>query len=136
MTPLSKLRCLAAIWIFSGFALLVVARPSRARPMAARPEAGAANGQQPTRPSVPQPPPGLPSEPDVNSPPLTPKQRRALLKANYNKMKQEADELVALAKSLQEDLNKSNENVLSVDVIDKADRIEKLAKKIRTGAID
>ena len=67
--------------------------------------------------------------------PLTPKQQRALLKANYAKMKQDADELAALAKSLQDELNKSNENVLSLDVVEKADKIEKLAKKIKSAAV-
>jgi cellobiose phosphorylase len=54
-----------------------------------------------------------------------------LLKDNFEKMKRDADELADLAKSLQEDLNKSNENVFSLGVVDKADKIEKLAKKIK-----
>lgn len=70
-----------------------------------------------------------------NPSPLTPKQQREILKANYAKMKQDADELATLAKSLQEDLNKSNANVLSLDVVDKADKIEKLAKKIKSSAL-
>ncbi len=64
-------------------------------------------------------------------PALTKKQKKALLKHNFEKMKLDADELAELAKSLQEDLNKSNENVLSLGVVDKADRIEKLAKRIK-----
>jgi len=72
---------------------------------------------------------------DTNPAPLTPKQQRALLKSNYTKMKEDADELAALAKSLQEELNKSNENVLSLDVVEKADKIEKLAKRIRNAAV-
>ena len=46
-------------------------------------------------------------------------------------MKRDADELADLAKSLQEDLNKSNQNVFSLGVVDKADKIEKLAKRIK-----
>ena len=76
-----------------------------------------------------------PAQPDLNPSPLTAKQQRALLKANYTKMKQDADDLAELAKSLQDELNKSNENVLSLDVVEKADKIEKLAKKIKSAAV-
>ena len=62
---------------------------------------------------------------------LSKKQKTDLLKDNFAKMKRDADELAELAKSLQEDLNKSNENVLSLRVVDKAEKIEKLAKKIK-----
>jgi hypothetical protein len=75
------------------------------------------------------------AQPDLSPSPLTAKQQRALLKANYTKLKQDADELADLAKSLQDELNKSNENVLSLDVVEKADRIEKLAKKIKSAAV-
>ena len=78
---------------------------------------------------------GPPVIPDLSPPPLTPKQQRELVKANYEKMKQETDDLVSLAKSLQDELNKSNQNVLSLHVVDKADRIEKLAKKIKSEAV-
>ena len=63
--------------------------------------------------------------------PLSEKQKRNLLKANFEKMKHDAGELADLAKALQEELNKSNENILSLDIVDKADKIEKLAKKIK-----
>jgi hypothetical protein len=62
---------------------------------------------------------------------LSEKQKRNLLKDNFEKMKRDAGELADLAKALQEDLNKSNENILSLDIIDKTDKIEKLAKKIK-----
>ncbi len=65
---------------------------------------------------------------------LTKKQKQDLLKSNFEKMKRDADELTELAKSLQEDLSKSNENVFSLKIVDKADRIEKLAKKIKSAA--
>jgi len=56
------------------------------------------------------------------------------VKSNFEKMKRDADELAALAKTLQEDLNKSNENVFSLRIVDRAEKIEKLAKKIRNEA--
>jgi hypothetical protein len=71
-----------------------------------------------------------PTEP-VPSTPLSKKQKQDLLKDNFAKMKRDAEELADLAKSLQEDVNKSNENVLSLKVVDKAEKIEKLAKKIK-----
>ena len=62
------------------------------------------------------------------------KQKKELLKSNFEKMQQDARELAELAKSLQEDLDKSNENVLSLKVVDRADKIEKLARKIKNSA--
>jgi hypothetical protein len=74
----------------------------------------------------------VPGPPEIEPPvPLSKKQKKDLLKDNFEKMKRDADELADLAKSLQDDLNKSNENVLSLRVVDKADKIEKLAKKIK-----
>jgi hypothetical protein len=83
--------------------------------------------QEPSRRTQPQQGPG----PTEAAPPLSQKQKKDLLKDNFEKMKHDADELADLAKSLQEDLNKSNENVFSLGVVDKADKIEKLAKKIK-----
>jgi hypothetical protein len=72
---------------------------------------------------------------EESSPPsLSGKQQRNLLRANFEKMKRDAGELADLAKALQEELNKSNENILSLDVIEKAEKIEKLAKKIKGAA--
>jgi hypothetical protein len=84
----------------------------------------------------PQEPRSLPrlQRNDGSLPPLSQEQKRNILKANFQKMKRDADELANLAKVLQEELNKSNENILSVDIIDKADKIEKLAKKIKGSA--
>jgi hypothetical protein len=74
----------------------------------------------------------VPGPPEIEPPvPLSKRQKKDLLKDNFEKMKRDADELADLAKSLQDDLNKSNENVLSLRVVDKADKIEKLAKKIK-----
>jgi len=74
--------------------------------------------------------PTLPNE-EPQRMPLSEKQRRDLMKANFEKMKHDAKELNDLAKALQDELAKSNENILSLDVVDKADKIEKLARKIK-----
>jgi hypothetical protein len=80
-------------------------------------------------------PPGRAAVAQTNAlPGLTKKQTRDYMKENYAKMKRDADELVALAKSLQEDIDKGNEKIMSLQVIDKAKKIEKLAKKIRSSA--
>lgn len=41
--------------------------------------------------------------PDLSAAPLTPKQQRKILKANYQRMKQEAEELAGLAKSMKDE---------------------------------
>jgi hypothetical protein len=65
---------------------------------------------------------------------LSAKQKQGLLKNNFERMKRDADELATLAKSLQDDLNKSNEHVLSLQIVEKADKIEKLARRIKSVA--
>src|SRR3989442_4756582 len=62
------------------------------------------------------------------------KQRQELLKSNFEKMKRNADELAALVKSLQEELSKANENILSLKIVSQADKIEKLARRIKEAA--
>jgi hypothetical protein len=87
------------------------------------------NGQQ-----APQHSPHLQPNQESSQLPLSEKQKNDLLKANFEKMKRDAGELADLAKALQEELNKSNENILSLNIVDKADKIEKLAKKIKVNA--
>ena len=57
-----------------------------------------------------------------------------IVKDNFEKLERDVSELADLAKSLQEDLQASNENVLSLAVLEKADRIEKLGKQIKKRA--
>lgn len=46
-------------------------------------------------------------------------------------LKHDTDKLLKLSQELKESVDKSNENVLSVDVIKKAEEIEKLAKSVK-----
>ncbi len=62
------------------------------------------------------------------------KQQKALLKHKFEGMKKDADEMAELAKLVQEDLNKATENELPLRVADKAEKIEKLAKRIKNTA--
>ena len=75
--------------------------------------------------------------PIENSPPppeITRKQRREIQKMRFEKMKKDADELATLADSLKGDVDKSNENILSLEIVEKAKKIEKLAKRIKNAA--
>ena len=98
---------------------------------------GTATLQNPPPPQAPGLPgaqqPRLPPE-TAPQPGLSPKQKQELLKSGFEQMKKDSDQLLELARSLQKDVDKSNQNVLSVKVVDKAERIEKLAKKIKNMA--
>ena len=83
------------------------------------------------RAKVSQAVPKAQSNEETSQAPPAAKQKANILKANFEKMKHDAGELADLAKALQQELNKSNENVLSLDVVEKADKIEKLAKRIK-----
>jgi hypothetical protein len=72
----------------------------------------------------------LPVLPD-ETPLLNAKQKVSIMHANFAKSKTDAAELADLAKGLREELDKPNVNVLSFEVINRAEKIEKLAKKIR-----
>ena len=120
------------LWLFVSLAgqMLRVARIISATaatlpPEAATPAVGAAASQVV---------PGAQANEEPSQSPLSGKQKRGLMKANFEKMKRDAGELADLAKALQEELNKSNENILSLDIVEKADKIEKLAKRIKGNA--
>jgi hypothetical protein len=56
---------------------------------------------------------------------------RALNKERQEKLKQDTDKLMQLATELKQYVDKTNENILSIEVVKKTDEIEKLAKSIR-----
>ena len=58
-------------------------------------------------------------------------QRQEMLKADHAKSKADAGELVTLAQQLQEELEKSEHQVLNVKLVKKAEDIEKLARRIK-----
>lgn len=62
------------------------------------------------------------------------KQKDAIVRANFKKTKDDVSKLFKLTQALQEEIAKSNPNVLSLSIIGKADKIEKLAKKIKNEA--
>jgi hypothetical protein len=112
-------RLLASLLVVAGLLLVMPERPALELrgALAARAQDALPGGQE--------------EEPATH---ITRKQKRNLLRQNFEKMKQDADELATLAKALQEELAKSNENVLSLQVVGKAEKIEKLAKRIKSTA--
>ena len=56
---------------------------------------------------------------------------KAMNKDRALRIKRDTDKLLTLATELKEYVDKTNENVMSVDVIRKAEEVEKLAKNIR-----
>jgi hypothetical protein len=87
--------------------------------------------------------PSSPKNGEVLSPPsavndqavlTTPKQKGEPKKSNLEKTKDDAAELCVLANQLRDELNKMNPNVFSLDVIQKTEEVEKLAKKIKGDA--
>ncbi len=92
--------------------------------------AGQAPGQ------VPVPNPGFPSQqapsPDQGTQDRI--QKELAKKANQERqaqLKRDTEHLLKLATELKQYVDKSNENTLSVDVIRKADEIEKLAHSVK-----
>ena len=61
----------------------------------------------------------------------SPKPKEEPRKSNLEKTKSDAAALSALADQLRDELNKMNVNILSVDVIEKSEKVEQLAKKIK-----
>jgi hypothetical protein len=62
---------------------------------------------------------------------LNAKQKRYIIHANFEKSKTDAAELATLAKGLREELSKPDADGVSLEVYNRIERIEKLAKKIR-----
>ena len=56
---------------------------------------------------------------------------KAMNKDRAVRIKRDTDKLLQLATELKQYVDKTNENVMSVDVIKKAEEVEKLAKTIR-----
>jgi hypothetical protein len=90
--------------------------------------------QQPMPPIQPGPPPIFGESPNSNDPMERERQEKLAKARNSDRQKQlvkDTDKLLSLAKELKEDVDKSNEDTLSVDVVKKAAEIEKLAKSVK-----
>lgn len=95
------------------------------------------NGQMAPQFPTPQPP----SRPGVGVPPLGPEeplppqmqaqQTRSRNSERQKRLVADTDKLLTLATQLKQEVDKTNKDVMSVDVIKKADEIEKLAHSVK-----
>lgn len=72
------------------------------------------------------------------APPMSPEQQRIehdrakrMNKERFESLKRDTDKLLELATELKQNVDRANENTLSLDVVRKADEIDKLAKQVR-----
>ena len=81
-------------------------------------------------------PPNVPPQGNTTNPDIPSRERKEMeKKANEQRhadLKRDTDKLLQLSTELKQYVDKSNENVLSVDVVRKAEEIEKLAHSVRT----
>jgi nitric oxide reductase activation protein len=98
---------------------------------------GAGQRTQPSDPfgdQAPTTPPHTGGVPDFGSP-TSPRaeeqQARIRSTERQKKLVADTDKLLALATELKTDVDKTNKDILSVDVIKKADEIEKLAHSVK-----
>jgi hypothetical protein len=100
---------------------------------------GTLSGGQKSQPTQPQsgqfpattPLGGVPDFGPATSPRVQEQQEQARSTDRQKKLVADTDKLLALATELKTDVNKTNKNILSVDVIKKADEIEKLAHSVK-----
>jgi hypothetical protein len=102
----------------SGALLLLVLQPSDARAQVVNPDTPEASQRQK----------------DTDSPWIVQQKNEMAKKRNVARqqdIKKDTDKLLELATELKQYVDKTNEDILSMDVIKKADEIEKLAHSVR-----
>jgi len=67
----------------------------------------------------------------TNTPPYGPSRNLKMLKQSFEQTQKDAAQLYDLATELKQEMEKANEDVLSITVMKKAEDIEKLAEKIK-----
>jgi hypothetical protein len=86
---------------------------------------------------LPGPPVVHTTEPDREAAKMHQEQLRKVNSTRQAAIKKDTDKLLQLATELKQSVDKSNQNTLSLDVVKKAEEIEKLARsvkdKMRTG---
>ena len=78
--------------------------------------------------------PGMPQKSGPEDEPRQRIEREMAKKANQDRqadLKRDTDKLFKLANELKDYVDKTNENLLSVDVVKKAEEIEKLARSVK-----
>lgn len=75
--------------------------------------------------------PGRENEPNI-PPDMQKEMEKKANEQRHADLKRDTDRLLKLSTELKEYVDKTNQNVLSLDVIKKADEIEKLAHSVKT----
>jgi len=97
---------------------------------------GGVSGGEPKQIVTPPPPQRYPGHQPGDLDPLTDphrleQQEEARSTERQKRLVADTDKLLALATDLKQQVDKTNKNILSVDVIKKADEIEKLAHSVK-----
>ena len=77
-------------------------------------------------PQISSPPPPSQAEKDMEE-----RQQKLANKKRQEDLQKDTDKLFVLASELKEAVGKSNENTLSLEVVRKAEEVEKLAKRVK-----
>ena len=91
-----------------------------------------AQQQVPKDLTIPQPNGPGREEPPTLPPHIQKEMEKRANEQRQAELKRDAERLLKLSTELKEYVDKSNENVLSLDVLKKADEIEKLAHSVKT----
>jgi hypothetical protein len=84
------------------------------------------------RPPSQNPAPGQPGQPNSDEGPVLPSPDKKVLESNDKDMKKKVEELYQLAKELKDEVEKTDSSkVLSMNLVRKAEEIEKLAHDIK-----
>jgi len=93
---------------------------------------GALGAQETTIAQVPVGPPVIRTpEPDREQIKIRQEQLKKINSARQAAIKKDTDKLLQLATELKQSVDKSNEHTLSLDVVKKAEEIEKLARSVK-----
>jgi septin family protein len=82
-------------------------------------------------PVLPAAPPQYETRQDPTQKEMQERMTRAANKKRQEEIREDTDKLFQLATDLKAAVDKTNENLLSLDVVRKADEVEKLAKKVK-----
>jgi len=94
--------------------------------------AGDGIAQQRTLPRIPPSPRTADDHSDTTGmPPNGPSRMLKMMKESFEQTQKDTEELYDLATQLKEEVEKADENTLSITVMKKAETIEKLAEKIK-----
>jgi hypothetical protein len=123
------------LWLSVGFALLLLgAVPMATQTSSTQSRTGGITRPEATAEIVAQQQAEIGSGQEHSQDAITARQKQYLLKDNLERLKRDAGELADLSTALQAELNRSSEKVLSLDIAIKADKIQKLAKKIKSNS--